>query len=114
MFLVIYEWRAKLGKEELFREAWRRGTRAIAKRYGSFGSRLCHTDDGRFIGAAEWPDETSWRAAMSKGMEHDDLEARAMLAEAVMDGGAPILAMRVLDDLLRRPPDTGVEGRADR
>ena len=103
MFLVIYEWRTKPGKDQLFREAWRRGTLAITKRYGSHGSRLCQTADGRFIGAAEWPDEASWRAAMLKGMDHDDLEARAMLTEAVMDGGAPILAMPVIDDLSLRP-----------
>jgi hypothetical protein len=104
MFLVIYEWRAKPGKEALFRKAWRRGTVAITARYGSHGSRLCQTSDGRFVGVAEWPDEAGWRTAMAKGMAHDDLEAQAMLAEAVQDGGAPILAMPVLDDLIRRPP----------
>jgi heme-degrading monooxygenase HmoA len=104
MFLVIYEWRAKPGKDDLFREAWRRGTLAITTRYGSFGSRLCRADDGRFIGVAEWPDEASWRAAMSRDMEHDDLEAREMLVESVIDGGDPVLTLAVLDDLLRRPP----------
>lgn len=36
---------------------------------------------------------------MSVGMAHDDLEAGAMLAEAVQDGGAPVLAMDVVDNL---------------
>jgi hypothetical protein len=102
MFLVLYEWRAKPGKEQLFEEAWRRGTRAITRCYGSFGSRLCRAADGRYVGAAEWPDETSWRAAMAVGMIHDDLEARRMLQEAVQDGGAPILTLTVLDDLVVR------------
>jgi len=100
MFLVIYEWRAKPGKEQLFQEAWRRGTVAITRRYRSHGSRLCRTADGRFVGAAEWPDEQAWLAAMSLGMDHDDAEARAMLDEAVLDGGAPVFAMTVIDDLL--------------
>jgi hypothetical protein len=102
MFIVIYEWRAKIGKETLFREAWRRSTLAITHKYGSLGSRLCQTADGRFIGAAEWPDRASWEAAMSRSMEHDDDQAKEMLAEALQDGGAPVLAMDVLDDLLIR------------
>ena len=103
MFLAIYEWRAKPGREAQFREAWRRGTAAIVRKYASYGSRLCQTADGRFVGVAEWPDEASWRAAMAEGMAYDDDEARAMLSDATLDGGAPILAMPVLDAGLRRP-----------
>jgi hypothetical protein len=103
MFLAVYAWRAKPGKEDQFREAWRRGTLAITARYASFGSRLCRDADGRFIGVAEWPNEASWRAAMATGMAHGDNEAHDMLLDAVLDGGSPILAMPVLDDLLRRP-----------
>jgi hypothetical protein len=98
MFLVLYQWRIKPGKEEQFREAWRRGTLAITKRYQSFGSRLGRTADGRFVGAAEWPDEQSWRTAFSNKMAHDDHEAHALLLDAVLDGGNPVLAMTVLDD----------------
>jgi hypothetical protein len=100
MFLVLYEWRARPGKEEQFREGWRRGTRAITRRYGSFGSRLCRTDDGRFIGVAEWPDKATWQAAMALGMAHCDAEASAIFDDARLDGGAPVLQLEVLDDLL--------------
>ena len=93
----------KPGKEPQFREACRRGTQAIVRKYASFGSRLCQTADGRFIGVAEWPDEPSWRAAMALGMAHHDIEARAMLDDAIAEGGAPILAMPVLEDGLSRP-----------
>ncbi len=40
MFLVVYAWRAKPGKEAQFREAWRRGTLAITARYGQDCLRL--------------------------------------------------------------------------
>ncbi len=106
MFLAVYEWRAKPGKEDQFREAWRRGTIAITRRYGSYGSRLCRTPDGRFIGVAEWPDEASWRAAFATGMAHDDAQGAALFADARLDGGAPVFAMEVLEDLLRRPAQT--------
>jgi len=40
MYVVVYWWRVKPGKEEQFRDAWRRGTREIARIYGGLGSRL--------------------------------------------------------------------------
>jgi len=103
MFLVLYEWRAKAGKEAQFEEGWRRGTLAITRKYGSYGSRLGRTADGRYVGAAEWPDEDTWKAAMAQGMAYDDPEAKAMFDAATQDGGAPILGMTILTDLLVRP-----------
>lgn len=95
--------RVKPGREARFREAWRRGTRAITRLYGSFGSRLHRASDGRFIGYAEWPDEATWRAAFEAKMVYDDPEARAMFVEALEEGpGELIAAMEVTDDLLTR------------
>jgi hypothetical protein len=103
MFLVLYEWRAKPGMEAQFEEGWRRGTLAITWKYGSYGSRLGRTADGRYVGAAEWPDEATWNAAMAEGMAYDDPGAKAMFDAATQDGGAPILGMTILSDLLVRP-----------
>jgi len=41
MFVAVH--RVKPGKEEQFRQAWRRGNELITARYGAFGSRL-HRD----------------------------------------------------------------------
>jgi hypothetical protein len=103
MFLVLYEWHAKPGKEAQFEEAWRRGTQAITRKFGSYGSRLGRTSDGRYVGAAEWPDEAIWKAAMDVGMAYDDPEASTLFDDATQDGGAPILGMTILHDLLVRP-----------
>ena len=103
MFLVFYEWRARPGKEAQFEEAWRRGTLAITQKYGSYGSRLGRTEGGRYVGAAEWPDQATWKAAVDQGMAHDDREASALFEDAALDGGAPILGMTILHDLLVRP-----------
>lgn len=103
MFLVLYEWRARPGKTAQFEEGWRRGTLAITRKYGSYGSRLCRTADGRYIGAAEWPDEATWQAAMDEGMAYDAPEARAMFVDATLDGGQPVLTMTVIDDQIVRP-----------
>jgi heme-degrading monooxygenase HmoA len=104
MFIVVYWWRVKPGREEQFREGWRRGTAAITRTYGSLGSRLCRTEDGRFVGVAEWPDRDTWRKAFDAKMVYDDPEAREMFLDAI-DGGpggrAPAFSMEVLDDLLQ-------------
>lgn len=101
MYVAVYAWRVKPGKEEQFREAWRRGTRAITRLYGSCGSRLHRDEKGRFIGVAEWPDEATWRAAFEAKMVYDDPEARAMFVDALEDGGHELVAnMELLDDLL--------------
>lgn len=103
MYVAVYAWRVKPGQEERFREAWRRGTRAITRLYGSLGSRLHRAEDGRFIGYAEWPDEAAWRSALAAKMVYDDPEARAMFVEALEEGGRSgelIAAMEVTDDLL--------------
>ena len=103
MFVAVYWWRVHPGKEAQFREAWRRGTEAITRAYGSYGSRLHQDLDGRFVGYAEWPDEETWRKAFEAKMVYDDAEARAMFVDAVSEtppGNAPVFTMNVTDDLL--------------
>lgn len=105
MFVAVYWWRAKPGKEEQFRKAWRRGTELITEIYGSYGSRLHLDRDGRFVGYAEWPDEETWRAAFDQKMDYDDPPTRAAFLDAVAEVPAdadPIFTMTVTDDLLAR------------
>lgn len=102
MFVAVYWWRVKPGREEQFRAAWRRGTGLITEKYGSYGSRLHRATDGRFIGMAEWPDEATWRAAFDAKMVYDEPETRAAFLEAIEDWAPePLLLMNVTDDLLR-------------
>ena len=41
--------------------------------------------------------------AMAEGMAYDDPEAKTMFDAATRDGGAPILGMTIVSDLLVRP-----------
>lgn len=103
MFVAVYWWRVHPGKEEQFREAWRRGTEHITRIYGSYGSRLHRERDGRFIGYAEWPDEATWQEAFDARMAYDDPEVRRMFVEAISEAPAdhmPLLTMTVTDNLL--------------
>ena len=103
MFVAAYWWRVHPGKEEQFRAAWRRGTELITARYGSLGSRLHRTIDGRFIGVAEWPDEATWQAAFDAKMVYDEPATRAAFVGAIADAARePLLLMEVTDDLLIR------------
>ena len=99
------------GKEAQFRAAWRRGTELITARYGSFGSRLHRTADGRFVGVAEWPDEESWRTAFEAKMAYDEPETRRAFLDAIAEAPAePMLIMEVTDDLLQRTGALGIRG----
>jgi hypothetical protein len=103
MFVAVYGWRIKPGKEEQFREGWRRGTAAIVKKYSSFGSRLHREADGRFIGYAQWPDEKSWRAFFDNP-EPADRDASALFVDAMEAGPRePLMKLTVLDDMLVHP-----------
>ncbi|MBT0963675.1 antibiotic biosynthesis monooxygenase family protein [Denitromonas iodatirespirans] len=105
MYVVVYWWRVKPGKEAQFREAWRRGTRQIARIYGGLGSRLHQERDGRFVAIAEWPDEATWQRAFDARMVYDDKEARAMFVDAIAEtppDNKPVFTMTVTDDLLSR------------
>ena len=107
MFVAVYWWKVHPGKEDQFREAWRRGTARITEIYGSYGSRLHQDQDGRFVGYAEWPDEATWQKAFEAKMVYDDPEAREMFIDAVAEtppDGAPGSAEEVAGGLLTRHP----------
>jgi heme-degrading monooxygenase HmoA len=108
MFIAVYWWRVRPGKEEQFRAAWRRGTELITEKYGSFGSRLHRDRDGRFVGYAEWPDEATWRRAFDAKMVYDDPETRRLFIDAIAESapnGDPLFGMHVTDDLLTTRAD---------
>ena len=105
MFVAVYWWRVHPGKEEQFREAWRRGTELITKTYGSHGSRLHQDRDGRFVGYAEWPDEATWQKAFDAKMVYDDPQVRAAFVDAIVEAPhEPAFTMYVTDDLLTAHP----------
>jgi len=100
MFIAVYRWKVKPGMEEQFREGWRRGTVAIRRQHGSFGSRLHQTLDGDFVGYAQWPSEALWRRVYDAHFPHDDNEASDMFRMAIETSHGPELLMDVTDDLL--------------
>ena len=104
MFVALYWWRVKPGKEAQFREGWSRATKAIMQRYGALGSRLHREHDGRFVAYAQWPDELTWRRFFDDKTPADT-EAFDMMHEAILEsGGEPMLKLTVTDDHLQPMP----------
>ena len=99
MFIALYRWTVRGGREEHFREGWRRLTEEIYERRGSLGSRLHRAEDGSWVAYAQWPDRRAWEA--SQGSAAVDAEASRMMRESIEVSHPPVL-MEVIDDLLRR------------
>ena len=103
MFIALYRWKLKEGKEDRFREGWHRLTEEIYKERGSRGSRLHRAEDGTWVAYAQWPDRGSWEKAGTA--QTLDSEARQMMHESIEVSHPPTL-MEVVDDLLVHGEET--------
>ncbi len=95
--VMLLRWRLKPGKEDQFREGWRRVTKSLADDYGAGGSRLHRTEDGVFVAYARWPSLAARKAAFARG--HPD-PAAARLMEEATEERLPDIPMTILDDYL--------------
>lgn len=101
MLIVIYRWRLKAGREDVFRQGWREMTGSIYRMRGSLGSRLHRAEDGTWVAYAQWPDEKTWRTAREAGSANEGA------AQKMREGSAELLSeehLQVVDDLLSAGP----------
>lgn len=98
MFIALYCWKVKEGREKNFLEGWQRLTEEIYQRCGSLGSRLHRAEDGLWIAYAQWPDRQTYDAART--VPGVDAEARTMFRESIEEA-YPDIYMNVTDDLLQ-------------
>ncbi len=99
MFSVVYRFRVKPGREQLFQSSWRTLTQAIAEQRGSLGSRLHRNEaDGTFVAYAVWPSEDVFNREV-------ELQGPAVAARAEMRNNCEsietLFKMNVVDDLLK-------------
>ncbi len=97
MFVVIYRWKLRTGREERFVEAWSAMTRSIRDQCGSFGSRLHASSDGTWVAYAQWPDEKTWRECSP-----DNASAGEGMASSIEEDFEP-LRLTTVADLLTNP-----------
>lgn len=97
MFIALYRWKLKPGKEEQFREAWSEVTLAIREKFGSLGSRLHHSEDGTWVAYAQWPTKELWQAERSFGPA---VEAARMKMREAIDESLPSSYLTVSNDYI--------------
>lgn len=66
MFIAIYQFKVKPGKNADFISAWEALTQLIYEYEGSLGSRLHQQDDTVYIAYAQWPDKETWKNSGDK------------------------------------------------
>ncbi|HYB11056.1 MAG TPA: antibiotic biosynthesis monooxygenase [Alphaproteobacteria bacterium] len=103
MFVLLYEWRVKPGRESEFVEAWSNLTRLIYKRRGSLGSRLHRTEDGRFIAYAQWPGRDAWNISLNEPTTPEEENYRRVMQESAVRKKPDILMTLVEDELVTEP-----------
>ena len=108
MFVAVYRWRVKPGREAEFRAAWVAVTEATYRTYGSLGSRLHRDAEGGWVAYAQWPSRAAWEAAWKAGKPADPAATATMRdcveAESVDVQYAPTMSLEVVDDMLRMEP----------
>ena len=103
MFIALYRWTLRDGRESQFQEGWHRITEEFYRERGSLGSRLHRAEDGTWVAYAQWPDKQTWEAAR---VQVHDTEAVQLMRESIEVSHAPTL-LEVVDDLLARAGEAG-------
>lgn len=102
MFIAIYEFKVKEGKETAFQKAWARVTDAIARHRGALGSRLHKAErEGIFVAYAQWPSREKYfdenGAKKFSAEENQDRENMKAATEYIKT----VYLMEVIDDRLK-------------
>lgn len=96
MFVAVYRWRLKPGREDEFRAGWSRITDLARNRCGSGGSALFRAQDGSHVAIARWPSRAARERCFADGPL--DAEASAMMQGAVQET-LPTLELDSVEDL---------------
>lgn len=102
MFIAVYEFKVKEGKDAEFQSAWAKVTDAIAKYRGGLGSRLHMTEqDGIYVAYAQWPSKEKYfdESGAKKFSPEENLERDKM--KAATDYIKTVYLMEVVEDRLK-------------
>jgi len=102
MFCVIYEFKIKVEKKDVFLKAWSDFTKAIYRVNGSLGSRIHSTEDPKtFIAYAQWPSEEVFdKTAPIESYTTEEQQARRAMSESTTEIKV-VHKLSVIEDLLK-------------
>lgn len=102
MFIVVYQFAVKAGREAAFIKAWQKTTEGIAQFKGGLGSRLHREQHGGFMAYAQWPDQQTYRRASDIVMPAEFEDSRHDMQRCLdIDGIQVLHEMEVEVDCLQ-------------
>ena len=99
MFVMLYRWKLRLGKEEQFIAAWSDITDYFRREFDSLGSRLHLGDDGLYYAFAQWKSAEDLEKAFA---ESEEIEAGKRMSEAIEER-LPSVQLEIMADFLLFP-----------
>lgn len=100
MHCILLEFKPLPGKEVDFIEAWKNLTIHILQNYGSKGSRLHRSKEGKYIAYAQWPSKEVY--GNIQGTKEGDELRKELLQHLEKDGIAVLEQLQVMEDLLEK------------
>ncbi len=91
MFVVVYRWRLKSGRERDFTRSWEAVTEAIRRDCGSHGSALFRGNDETYSAIAIWPDRDT-RERCSPAVETELARMTDCIEERLPEEGLEMLS----------------------
>jgi len=96
MFVILYRWRIKTGKEAQFIKGWSEITSYYRENFDSLGSRLHRGDDGIFYAYAQWKTAENRNQAFADSHE---FESAKLMREAIEERFAEV-KLEIVEDYL--------------
>ena len=104
MFIAVYEFKVKEGKENEFTKAWANVTDSIAKHRGALGSRLHKAEVKRvYVAYAQWPSQEMYfdETGVKNFSSEENREREKM--KAATESIKTVYLMEVVEDKLKIP-----------
>jgi hypothetical protein len=96
MFIVLYRWKIKPGRESQFISAWSEVTAYYLENLDSLGSRLHRGSDGLFYAYAQWKSAEDRERAFAGA---DTADAFERMTDAVAERFEPVILEKIADYL---------------
>lgn len=95
MYVTLYQWRIKTGKEKQFSEAWTKLTQQLQATVPGLSGRLHKTPQGSFLATIDWPSLQAWESQDAKNI---DFSLQQQLMDSIEDVES-VIPMEVVSEI---------------